>query len=634
LPNIFPRKNFFRRDQDRIMGEQQVKKLKDSPDRIAYLAKLIDDIEALENMLSAGAFAKAPLHIGAEQELCLIDGEGLPALRSLEVLERLKDPRFTHELALYNLEINLDPLELGGRCFSEMHKRLNALLAEAEAAANEYSVRTLLTGIMPTLSTRHMNKASMTPVARYEALDQAIREMRKEHIELHIQGVDEVNLHHDSILYEGCNTSFQVHLQIDPDDFRDTYNWAQAIAGPVLSVCTNSPLLMGKELWEESRIALFSQSVDTRASTFYLDEQEARVGFGNGWATGSAADFYKESIVRFRSLLNGNIDSLSTSDWKARKVPKLKALRLHNGTVYPWNRLCYGVTAGKPHLRIENRYLSSGPSTTDEIANMMLWVGIMSGRPEDFNAIHSNMDFRDAKSNFYQAARYGIAAQHYWEGKLVPSGTLMTEVLLPIAHEGLRKMKVDAGDIEKYLSVITNRIAGMTGSRWMVKSYRALRNNHSKPDALKILTETIYDRQRKDLPVANWALPKTLKTSDRDGTRKLGDVMQTRILTAQEDDSAELVFKIMQWQQIHHVPILDARSALKGIISWSDKDAIMEKTEGLRRRVRQFMSTHLITATHDTSLEEARTTMETNGIHCLPVLENGKLLGIVTSNDI
>lgn len=616
------------------MGEQHVKKLKDNPDRIAYLAKLIDDIEALENMLSAGAFSKAPLHVGAEQELCLIDGEGLPAPRAQEVLESLDDPRYTHELALYNLEINLDPLALEGRCFSDMHKILNELLAKAEATANKYAARTLLTGILPTLSTRHMNKAFMTPVARYEALDQAIREMRKEHIELHIQGVDEVNLHHDSILYEGCNTSFQTHLQIDPDDFRDTYNWAQAIAGPVLSVCTNSPLLMGKELWEESRIALFSQSVDTRASTFYLDEQEARVGFGNRWATGSAADFYKDSIVRFRSLLNANIDTLSTSDWKAGKVPKLKALGLHNGTVYPWNRLCYGITEGKPHLRIENRYLSSGPSTTDEIANMMLWVGIMKGRPKAYNAMHSKMDFRDAKSNFYSAARYGLAAQCYWDGKLVPCGTLMTDVLLPMACKGLQEMNIDAGDIERYLGVITKRLDGKTGSRWMVRSYRALCENHSRPDALKMLTAAIYDRQRKAFPVAEWTPPKTGKFTGNKGSRKLGDVMRARILTAQENDSAELVFKIMQWQNIHHVPILDTQSALKGIISWSDKENIMEKTEGLRRRVRQFMSTHLITATPDTSLEEARDTMEAHGIHCLPVMENGKLLGIVTSNDI
>ena len=86
-----------------------------------------------------------------------------------------------------------------------------------------------------------------------------------------------MNLLHDSVMLEGCNTSFQAHLQIDPKTFVDSYNWAQAISGPILSVCTNSPFLFGKELWSETRIALFTQSVDTRANSFLLNEKQSRV---------------------------------------------------------------------------------------------------------------------------------------------------------------------------------------------------------------------------------------------------------------------------------------------------------------------------------------------------------------------
>jgi len=611
-----------------------VNKLKGGTDKITYLAKLVDDIEALEAMLEAGAISKGPMHIGAEQEFCLVTDNWMPAPVAQEVLKELADPHFTTELAQYNLEINLDPLVLEGACFSALKASMDTLLAKAGEAASRHSARILLTGILPTLSVKYMDRSYMTPVERYKALDQAIREIRQDHIELHIKGVDEINLHHDSILYEGCNTSFQMHLQIDPDDFRDTYNWAQAIAGPVLAVCTNSPLLMGKELWEESRIALFSQSVDTRASSFYLDEREARVGFGNSWVTGSPADFYKDSIIRFRSLLNSDIATLSTEEWKNGKVPKLKALNLHNGTVYRWNRLCYGENSGKPHLRIENRYLSAGPSTTDEIANMMLWVGIMAGRPKALDAIHEKMDFQDAKANFYHAARYGKAAQFYWAGKLYSAQELMLEELLPLAYNGLYKLGINPADVEKFLSVITNRIRGKGGSRWQVENYRSLIKQHKRPDALRILTATIFERQQKDYPVDSWQRPKPDRKLAGHEQPTVGDCMETRIITAQEDDSAELVFKIMQWQKIHHLPILNERGNLTGLLSWSDMAGIMEKTEGMRKRVSQYMVKHLVTTTEDTPLVEAARTMEVHGIHCLPVVDGQKLLGIITTNDL
>ncbi|NNF20241.1 MAG: hypothetical protein HKN61_10720 [Flavobacteriaceae bacterium] len=399
------------------MGVANVKALEKGQDQLSYLHRLLDDIKALEMMLEKDLIEKVPIRIGAEQEFCLVSDHWEPSDKALEVLKTVDDHHFTSELALFNLEINLDPLELKGNCFSKMAEQLQTLLAKANKAASEHGDRVLLTGILPTLSRKHMDLRYMTPIDRYLLLNKKVQEVRKDAIELHIKGVDELNLHHDSIMYEGCNTSFQAHLQINPDDFKNTYNWAQAIAGPVLAICTNSPILMGKELWEESRIALFTQSVDTRASTFLLNERESRVGFGNAWSTGTAADFYKDSIVRFRSLLNTLSDkNTSTSKVEEGEMPSLDALNLHNSTVYKWNRLCYGVADGKAHLRIENRYMPAGPSVDDEIANMMLWVGLMNGRPKHLEAIDEKMDFRDAKSNFFNAARYGMASQFYWEG--------------------------------------------------------------------------------------------------------------------------------------------------------------------------------------------------------------------------
>ena len=164
-----------------------------------------------------------------------------------------------------------------------------------------------------------------------------------------------LNLLFDSVMLEGCNTSFQMHLQVNPHNFIDTYNWAQAIAGPILSACTNSPLLFGKELWNETRIALFTQSIDTRANSFLLNENQSRVSFGKNWYKGSVSDIFKDNISRFRSFLTTDYIVDSVDLIEKGKIPRLLALQLHNGTVYPWNRVCYGVSKNKPHLRIENR---------------------------------------------------------------------------------------------------------------------------------------------------------------------------------------------------------------------------------------------------------------------------------------
>ncbi|MBT8179509.1 MAG: CBS domain-containing protein, partial [Eudoraea sp.] len=532
------------------------------------------------------------------------------------------------------LEINLDPQVLEGTCFSKLHQDLNRLLQKAKEAAAKHGNKVILTGILPTIDTPFLGLDYMTPLKRYRVLNDAIKSIRKEDIELHIKGVDEVNLRHETILYEGCNTSFQAHLQIDPDDFANTYNWAQAIAGPVLSVCTNSPLLLGKELWEETRIALFTQSVDTRASTFILNEKESRVAFGSNWICGSAADFFKDGIIQFRSLITTEFESDSQTVLDSGKIPKLRALALHNGTIYKWNRLCYGLTDGKPHIRIENRYMPSGPSTEDEIANMMLWVGIMQGRPKEFDEIHNVMEFEDIKSNFFNAARYGMAAQFYWNAELISSQDLLLDHLLPMAFRGLYSMGIAPRDAEHYLSIIEKRIRTNNGSRWTVEAFRKLKKQHSVPDALKILVATMYNRKEKKYTVDAWQLPRGNEYIIPPESRVVRDFITSRIFTAHEKDSAQLVLKMMEWKHIHHAPILDSNRNLSGLLTWTDVSHYLEQPEALKKSIKELMQTELITVTADTSLKEAKSLMDSNKIHCLPVVSDKKLIGIITSNDL
>jgi CBS domain-containing protein/gamma-glutamylcysteine synthetase len=615
------------------MGELNVEKLLENPEKVHYIKQLMIDIRALEYMLENDMFEKDNQRIGLEQEFCLVNKEWEPSGNAIKILEELDTKYFTSELALYNLEMNLPPLELTDRCFSELHNKLNSLLDEVKVVAAKYNTKIILAGILPTIRTKHLGISYMTPIKRFQVLNDAIKEVRKNDIELHIKGVDELNLKHDSILYEGCNTSFQAHLQINPNNFADTYNWAQAIAGPVLSICTNSPLLMGRELWEETRIALFAQSVDTRASTFILNEREPRVGFGNEWAQGSVADFFKDSVIRFRSLVTSEFETDSMSELENGDIPNLKALKLHNGTVYKWNRLCYGTTDGKPHVRIENRYIPSGPSTEDEIANMMLWIGVMKGRPKAFENIHTKMDFKDIKSNFFNAARYGMGTQFYWNGKLISSQDLLLDHLLPMAYRGLYRMRVSPSDAERYLSVIKNRIKTRNGSRWMVEGYRKLKKEYKAPDALKILTATMYERQEKGYNIDAWQLPRGDEFIVPKNNRKVGERMNAKTITAQENDSMELVLRMMEWKNIHHVPILDSNLDLVGVLTWTDVGKHLDDSEKLQESIKSIMQRELITTTPETPLEEAEALMGTNGIHCLPVIRGKKLVGIITSND-
>jgi CBS domain-containing protein/gamma-glutamyl:cysteine ligase YbdK (ATP-grasp superfamily) len=617
-----------------LMGEFNVKKLTGDGNKTEYISHLLTDIDALEHMLKNNMFTATPVRVGAEQEFCLANETWEPSNKAVEVLNDIDDDHFTSELTLYNLEINLDPAELTGSCFSEMHRQLDELLAKADAAAEKHGTKIILTGILPTVSEQYMGMDYMTPIRRYKVLNEAIKDIRKDDIELHIKGVDEVNLHHNNILYEGCNTSFQSHLQIDPDNFANTYNWAQAIAGPILSVCTNSPLLLGQELWEETRIALFTQSVDTRASTFILNDKESRVSFGSDWIEGSVSDFYKDAVIRFRSLLTTDFEKDSMSQLKEGKIPKLRALALHNGTIYKWNRICYGITEGKPHIRIENRYMPSGPTTDDEIANMMLWVGVMIGKPKAFEEIHTKMCFKDAKSNFFNAARYGMAAQFHWDGELLSSHQLLLDHFLPMAYRGLYSMGVAPRDAEKYLSIIENRIRSSNGSRWMVKAYRKLRADYKAPDALKKLVATMYERCKKRYTVDAWLLPRGDEFKVPAENLTVRDRMNTKTITAMENDSAELVLKMMLWKNIHHTPILDNDLDLVGLLTWTDVQNYLQEPDQLKEHIRSIMTQNVVTVEADMKLTDAGELMKKNNFNCLPVVHGKKLIGIITTNDI
>ncbi|MDC8006334.1 CBS domain-containing protein [Aureisphaera galaxeae] len=616
------------------MGEQKVKTGLHDKGRAEFIKHLLSDIDALELMLEKGLIEDDIVRIGSEQEFCLVTRHWRPSNKAEEILSAINDPHFTTELALFNLEINLDPIELKGDCFEKVESQLKNLLQKAAEAAKEYDAKVLLTGILPTISKKELEFHYMTPHQRYWALNDMLKELRGDDFTLHIKGVDDLTLIHDSVLFEACNTSFQMHLQVPPHDFISSFNWAQAISGPILGISTNSPLLLGRELWHETRVALFQQSIDTRHSSYALKNQQARVSFGTDWEKGSIAEIFKNDVAQHEVILSREIETNSLEMIKNGHIPKLHALNIHNGTIYKWNRPCYGVGGGKPHIRIENRHIPSGPTTLDEMATFAFWVGLMMGRPKKFDDMPSVMDFREAKANFIKAARTGKYSVLSWMGRPISVKDLILIELLPIAYQGLEKMGIDKGSIQKYLRIIENRARGITGSQWIITNYRKLNQIMKKDDALRMLTKALYQNQESGKPVNDWpSVP--IENDLAKSSHLVGHIMSTQLFTVQENDLANLAVRIMQWKNIHHVPVKNQDNEISGILTWTHmKRHEAEPAENSLKTVEEIMEKNVTTVVPETPISEAIGIMKQNEFGCLPVVREKELVGIITIKDV
>lgn len=622
------------------MGESRVKLASSQKQVQGFTKSLLRDIRALDRMLEEGFFEIDVTRIGAEQELCLIDPHYKPAGTSIEVLKHLDEKYFTTELAKFNLEANLDPLKFEGACISNMEAQLNELLGLAREAAHAEGCDIILTGILPTIRKYDLEMSNITPKERYYALCKAINQLRGTEYELRLRGIDELHIKHDSPLPEACNTGFQVHMQIAPNEFVKMYNIAQAITGPVLSLAVNSPMLFGRRLWKETRVALFQQSVDTRRSTNHLREISSRVTFGNRWMEDSILDIYKEDIVRYRVLLSSQVEEDVLGKIDHGKAPELHALKVHNSTVYRWNRPCYGLNEGKAHLRIENRVFPSGPTVLDEMANTAFWLGLMNGMKSEVDDITTQMDFDEARSNFVSASRLGLDTKLTWlNGAKMNASALIMEELLPIAEEGLKAAKIDGEDITRYLDVIAERVeSGKTGAQWMLNSYSLLSKQTKKDEILATLTASIVRNQNTNLPVHKWE-PATVQDIPNwePSTMLIEEFMTTDLFTVRKDDIIELVAEMMDWQRIRYILVEDKNGKLVGLVTsrqmmkhYGNK---VHKNKELPATVKSIMIQDPLTISTEATVIDAMVLMDKYQIGCLPVVKDGKLVGVITEQN-
>jgi len=623
------------------MGEHNVEQEPGGKQSQAFMKAMLEDLRALEFMIETDRLETGVTRIGAEQEMFLVDRNMRPAPISLQVLDGANDSRLTTEIARFNLEANLNPLLLSGRCFHQMEQEVNELVSLVRKSAEPLGGDVLLSGILPTLRKSDLTLENLTPLPRYQQLNRGVIGLRGGPFSIHIKGLDEIQLTHDNVMMESCNTSFQVHFQTNAAEFPIHYNLAQAITAPVLAAAVNSPLLFGRRLWQETRVALFQHGIDSRSRNQQARSQPTRVGFGDKWIENSVVELFHDQISRFRPIMITQPDEDPFQVLARGETPFLSALRLHNGTVWRWNRACYGVADGIAHLRIENRALPSGPTVLDEIANAAFFVGLMVAGPGEYGEISKYLSFDDAKSNFFAAARYGLDAQFKWlEGQSLSAASLILEQLLPLARTGLKQANVESNDIDKYLGVVEERVrSGQTGSQWMLKSFNALNDIHESNDArARVLTSTILARQKEGKPVHAWKLAEKSELDDwSQSYQTVGQFMATDLFTLRPDDLVDLAASLMNWRHIRHVPVEDEDGHLVGLVTHRGLLRLLTRgstaPDGTSMTVREIMKENPTSVSSTTPTLEAIEIMRQSRIGCLPVVDDNQLVGIVTSYD-
>ncbi len=489
------------------MGAEITRDKFDERDYARFRGRLEECLSDLGQLLDRPGFGAGPATIGAELELFLVDAAARPLPCNQAVRALAADPRIALELNRYNLELNASPYLLAGQPFTALGDELDRLLARVGDAARVYHGRVALIGILPTLCPAHLGLDMVTDAARYRALDRGLRRLRQGPFLVRVAGDEPLELACEHVTAEGANTSFQVHLRVAPGEFARIYNAAQLATAPVLAVAGNSPTFLGRRLWEETRVALFKQSVEDRDSRGPR-RGPPRVAFGTGWLRGGALELFAESVRLHEPVLPCTASPAPGGRDPSPGAPSLNELRLHQSTVWRWNRAIYDPASGG-HLRIEMRALPAGPTVIDMMANAAFLIGLTLWLASQDERWTYTLPFERADHGFYRAAQYGLAGELSWPDggrvRTVPAADLVPE-LLPAARRGLLGAGVAAAEADRLLGVIGARVAsGQTGAAWQRAALAAAEGGRSRDQALAVMLEQYLARSATGRPVHTWS---------------------------------------------------------------------------------------------------------------------------------
>jgi hypothetical protein len=453
---------------------------------------LVQETALLEAWLREGRFDQDSYVGGFELEAWLVDHNFFPLPRNQEYLTRLSNPLVVPELSRFNVELNATPQPLAGQALRRLEHELTQTWRHCLQVAHELECQLVMIGILPTIRQQDLTLSNISPLNRYYALNEQVLKLRRGRpLRLDINGRDRLALTHDDVMLEAATTSFQVHLQAPASDAARYFNAAQILSAPMVALAANSPFLFQRDLWDETRVPVFEQAVDVGDDAH---PERRRVTFGSGYLYDDAAAYYQENVERFPVLLPISF---------AEGAGQLRHLRLHNGTIWRWNRLLIGFDAANvPHLRVEHRVMPAGPSIVDMISNAAVYLGASRFLAGLRRAPEADLPFAQARDNFYTAARDGLDAHIVWlDGDEVSMRSLLLDEILHMAREGLLLLGADADDIEHYLAIAETRTrTGQNGAAWQ----RAHIAKYGR-DFFR-LTADYLEHQRSAMPVHEWPI--------------------------------------------------------------------------------------------------------------------------------
>ncbi len=482
-----------------------------SDDYAEFRHRLNHNLSIFRQLLNKPGFGLGETSFGAELELYIVDKQAKPLPINNLIHSEMKDSLLTLELNRFNLEYNFTPVSQSQEPFTQMESEMNKALDRLTELSAKHEARILPIGILPTLQAADMGEDAITDITRYHVLAKALKEKRGSDFKIHIDGLDSLNFEWSDVSLEGANTSFQFHYRVNPEHFADSFNAAQLTTPLALALGANSPIFMGKKLWQETRIALFKQSIDYRVEDSNDTHLPSRVFFGLGWVRKDIHEMFAEGVYLFDPLMPIFSEKDSQAQFDRGEVPSLEELRLHQGSIWSWNRPIYDP-ADKGHLRIELRSMPAGPTPANMMANAAFMSGMMRGLRDEINTFLPGLPFRYAEQNFYRAAKYGLGAKLFWPS--IKTGTVsvrpvieIIKEMIPKAEEGLRLLGVSDEEIQKQIYIIRGGVeTQMNGARWQIEYFDKLKAKYHEKHALSALVDRYYELYRQGKPVHEWSL--------------------------------------------------------------------------------------------------------------------------------
>ncbi len=473
------------------MGNEITNRVFTKDDFIAFKKSWLAELAYVKALFDQGSEVFSDKYrIGYELEVCILDSANLPNPINKKILDDINSPLFTNELAKYDLEINGNVFELDANAPQRLGRDLLSLWKQAQESAAKFNAQLGLFGVLPSLKFEHFNQALyQSDMHRYTLVSQRMKELRHEPIKILFHGEDEVSLQKDDVMLEALGTSLQIHLQIPFDEAVEYYHAALLASVVLLGFAANSPLVLGKRAWQESRITIFEQSVDTRDKQRREHGDEKRVHFAHGYID-SWLDLFEQN----------NTFKIIFADVKDKPASDLHHFNLHNGTIWRWVRpILDRDKDGKHTLRLELRALPSGPSLIDTQTNIWFFIGLIQG------LVKSNIDlrkipFETLKDDFYSVAKNGLDTQFH-EPENAKKVSLKEWILndgLALTKMGLASFGIDNAD--QFMDIMEQRTSnGQNGATWQLKHFK-------KFNSIPKLMEDYMKNAKQNIPVHRWSL--------------------------------------------------------------------------------------------------------------------------------